>query len=123
MFRVVVRCTVYLKCKLCPDHPDPQNVKIIRKDTPDPQNVKVIKKDPHLKKQVKQIGGVQRRAARFVKNCYTQEPGTVTNFLNKLTWIPLKVQRTILPVTLFHKAIHGDSSPAFQTMLCSAEDI
>ena len=95
MFRVVVRCTVYLKCKLCPDHPDPQNVKIIRKDTPDPQNVKVIKKDPHLKKQVKQIEGVQRRAARFVKNCHTQEPGTVTNLLNKLTWIPLKVQRTI----------------------------
>ena len=80
MFHVVGRCTVYLKYKLCPDHPDPQNVKIIRKDTPDPQNVKVIKKDPHFKKQVKQIEGVQRRAAR-------------------------------------HKAIHGDSSPAFQTML------
>ena len=95
MFHVVVRCTVYLKCKLCPDHPDPQNVKIIRKDTPDPQNVKVIKKDPHLKKQVKQIEGVQRRAAGFIKNCYTQEPGTVTNLLNKLTWTLLKVQRTI----------------------------
>ena len=66
--------------------PDPQNVKIIRKDTPDPQNVEVIKKDPHLKKQVEQIQGVQRRAAR-------------------------------------HKAIHGDSSPAFQTMLWSPEDI
>ena len=95
MFHVVVRCTVYLKCKLCPDQPDHQNVKIIRKDTSDPQNVKVIKKDPHLKKQVKQIEGVQTRAAGFIKNCYTQEPGTVTNLLNKLTWTLLKVQRTI----------------------------
>ena len=29
--------------------------------------------DSHLKKYVKQIKGVQRRAAPFVKNCYTQE--------------------------------------------------
>ena len=52
--------------------------------------------DPHLKKHVKQIEGVQRRAARFVKNCYTREPGIVTNLLNELNWIPLKVQRTII---------------------------
>ena len=51
--------------------------------------------DRHLKKQVKQIDGVQRRAARFVKNCYTREPGTVTNLLNELNWIPLKERRTI----------------------------
>ena len=63
-----------------------------------------------MKKHVKQIEGVQRRAARFVKNCYTQEPGTVTNLLNKVSWIPLKVQRTI---NLIPQAIHGDSSLAF----------
>ena len=69
--------------------------------------------DPHLKKHVKQIEGVQRRAARFVKNCYTREPGTVTNLLNELNWIPLKVRRTISRLTLFHKAIHGDRGLAF----------
>ena len=56
--------------------------------------------DPHLKKHVKQIEGVQRRAARFVKNCYTREPGTVTNLLNELNWIPLKVRRKISRLTL-----------------------
>ena len=71
--------------------------------------------DPHLKKHVKQlqIEGVQRKAARFVKNCYTREPGTVTNLLNELHWIPLKVRRTITRLTLFHKAIHGDGGLAF----------
>ena len=69
--------------------------------------------DPHLKKHVKQIEGVQRRAARFLKNCYTREPGTVTNLLNELNWIPLKVRRTISRLTLFHKAIHGDGGLAF----------
>ena len=38
--------------------------------------------DPRLKKHVKQIDGVQRRATHFVKNFYTREPGTVTNLLN-----------------------------------------
>ena len=69
--------------------------------------------DPHLKKHVKQIEGVQRRAARFLKNCYTREPGTVTNLLNELNWIPLKERRTISRLTLFHKAIHGDGGQAF----------
>ena len=69
--------------------------------------------DPHLKKHVKQIEGVQRRAARFLKNCYTREPGTVTNLLNELNWIPLKERRTISRLTLFHKAIHGDGGLAF----------
>ena len=68
----------------------------------------------HIKKQnIKQIEGVQRRAARFVKNCYTWEPGAVTNQLNELHSIPLKVRRTISQLTLFHKAIHGDGGLAF----------
>ena len=66
-----------------------------------------------LKKHVKQIEGVQRRAARFLKSCYTREPGTVTNLLNELNWIPLKERRTISRLTLFHKAIHGDGGLAF----------
>lgn len=73
--------------------------------------------DPHPKKHVKQIEGVQRRAARFVKNCYTREPGTVTNLLNELNWIPLEVGRTIARPTLFHKAIHSEDGLAFPNYL------
>ena len=69
---------------------------------------------PTLKNNTRQkIKGVQRRAARFVKSCYMREPGTVTNLLNELNWIPLKVRRTISRLTLFHKAIHGDGGLAF----------
>ena len=62
-------------------------------------NNKVIKAIDHSdfsgkqqlkKKHVKQIEGVQRKATRLIKNCYTQEPETVTKFLNKLHWILLK---------------------------------
>ena len=69
--------------------------------------------DPHLKRHVKQIERVQRRPPCFVKNCYTREPGTVTNLLNELNWIPLKVRRTISRLTLFHKAIYGDGGLSF----------
>ena len=57
--------------------------------------------DPHLKKTRQTNRGSQRRAARFVKNCYTRKPGTVTNLLNELNWIPLKVRRTISRLTLY----------------------
>ena len=38
--------------------------------------------DPHTQNHCHDIEGVQRRAARFVKNCHEREPGTVTNLLN-----------------------------------------
>ena len=42
--------------------------------------------DPHLKKTCQtNRGSTLRRAAHFIKNCYTREPGTVTNLLNKQT--------------------------------------
>ena len=34
--------------------------------------------DPLTQKHCRDIEGVQRRAARFVKNCYVREPGIVT---------------------------------------------
>ena len=40
-------------------------------------------------------------------------PGTVTNLLKELNWILLKVRRTILRLTLFHKAINRDGGLAF----------
>ena len=66
--------------------------------------------DPHLKKHIQQIEGVQRRAARFVRNCYTWEPGSVTNLLNELNW---RYENNLMRLTLFHKAIHGNGSLAF----------
>ena len=69
--------------------------------------------DPHLKKHVKQIEGVQRRAALYVKNCYMREPGTITNLLDEFSWIPLKVRRTLSRLNLFHIAIHRDGGLAF----------
>ena len=40
--------------------------------------------DLHTQKNCHGLAGVQRRAARFVKNCYVREFRTVTNLLNDL---------------------------------------
>ena len=50
-----------------------------------------------------------------------REPETVTNLLNELNWIPLKVRRTISRLTLFHKAIHGDGGLAFPRLCYEAQ--
>ena len=79
-----------------------------------PRGKRWLSLGPALKKKyVKQIEGVQWRAAPFVKNCYKREPETVTNLLNELNWIPLKERRTISRLTLFRKAIHDDGGLAF----------
>ena len=45
-------------------------------------------------------------AARFVKNCYEQEPGTVTNLLNDLNWHSLEMTRKIARVTTMYKIVN-----------------
>lgn len=40
--------------------------------------------DPHAQKQINDIEGVQRRAARLGKRCYDQLPGSVTRLLIEL---------------------------------------
>ena len=67
--------------------------------------------DPWMDKHIKQMEAVQRRyrSARFVKNCWKRTPGTVTNLLNDLDWPSLQDRRKIARLTLFHKAIHGES--------------
>ena len=68
---------------------------------------------PALKKRTRQTNrGSTKRSRALRQNCYTREPGTVTNLLNELNWIPLKARRTISRLTLFHKAIHGDGGLA-----------
>ena len=66
--------------------------------------------DPWTTKHIKQIEDVQRRAARFVKNCWQRTPGTVSNLLNDLDWPSLQNRRKSARLTLLHKAIHGESA-------------
>ena len=40
--------------------------------------------DPHLKKNIKEVEKIQRRAARFVKGVYKREDGIVAQLLNEL---------------------------------------
>ena len=64
--------------------------------------------DPYLQKDKTQLEAVQRRAARFVKNEYSREPGTVTSLYRELDWDTLEKRRKILRLTMFHKMLHGN---------------
>ena len=46
--------------------------------------------DPYLQKDKHQLEAVQRRAARFVKNEYSREPGTVTSLYREFDWDTLQ---------------------------------
>lgn len=43
-----------------------------------------------MDKHIKQIEAVQQQSAHFVKNCWKQTPGTVSNLLNDLDWLSLQ---------------------------------
>ena len=58
---------------------------------------------PWTDKHMKQIEDVQRRAARFVKNCWQRTPGTVSNLLNDLDWPSLQNRRKSVRLTLLHR--------------------
>ena len=64
--------------------------------------------DPHTQKQINDIKGVQRRAARFVKRCYDHRTtGSVTRLLNDLQCPSLEVHRKEARLTTLYKAING----------------
>ena len=63
--------------------------------------------DPHTQKHCHDIEGVQRRAARFVKNRYEREPGTVTSLLNDLHWPSLELRRKIAQLTTVYKRVNN----------------
>ena len=46
-------------------------------------------------------------AARFLKNCYEREPGTVTNFLKDLNWDSLELRRKIARLTTKYKMVNN----------------
>ena len=50
---------------------------------------------------------MQRKAARFIKNCRSREQGTVTKLLADLKWDTLQVRREKARLLMFYKATHG----------------
>ena len=63
--------------------------------------------DPHTQEHCHDIEGVQRRAAKFVKNFYVRESGTVRNFLNDLNWHSIELRRKNTQLTTMYKIVNG----------------
>ena len=64
---------------------------------------------PHQKYQIDKLEAVQRKAARFIKNCWSREQGTVTKLLVDLKWDTLQVRREKARLLMFYKATHGQA--------------
>ena len=62
--------------------------------------------DPHTKQNIDQIEKVQRRAARYVSNCY-HRTSSVTTLLQTLGWRTLATRRQEARLILFYKIVHG----------------
>ena len=74
--------------------------------------------DPHLSKDINALQGVQRKAARFVKNDYGLL-SSVTSMLQYIGWKDLKDRRRDLRLALLYKIIHGHVAvPAETLKLC-----
>ena len=67
--------------------------------------------DPHLQKHILQLEGVQKRAARFVTNCRSREPGCLTNAVKTLEWETLETRRKHSRLAQIYRTINGDTSP------------
>ena len=64
--------------------------------------------DPHRQGDIKALEQVQRRAARYVFNNYTDRtPGCVTSMLQKLQWESLESRRYKNRLTMLYKINHG----------------
>ena len=63
--------------------------------------------DPTLKKDIDQLEKVQRVAARYAKNNYRREPGTVTSILSELAWQPLEERRMSARLQMLFKIHTG----------------
>ena len=60
--------------------------------------------DPHLEKDKTQLEQVQRQAARYVNNIYTDRtPGIVTSMLEALRWETLEKRRAVQRLTMLYR--------------------
>ncbi|XP_071123594.1 uncharacterized protein [Mytilus edulis] len=62
--------------------------------------------DPHTQENTDKIERVQRRAARYIFNNYSNE-SSVTSMISKLNWIPLYQRRVNIRLCLFYKIVNG----------------
>ena len=63
--------------------------------------------DPHSQNNIKTLERIQRQAARFCKNNYSREPGSVTKLLQELGWETLKTRRKAKGITTLYKMEHN----------------
>ena len=72
--------------------------------------------DPWMDKHIKQTEAVQRQSTHFMTICWERTPGTVPNLL-RIRLAILQDRRKIAHLTLFHKAVHGESALEFPIKL------
>ena len=70
---------------------------------------------PHLSKDINTLQGVQRKAARFVKNHYGRF-SCVTSMLHDLGWKDLKDRRRDLRLALLYKITHEHVAVPAETL-------
>ncbi len=63
--------------------------------------------DPHSKTNIKTLERIRRHAARFCKNNYYREPGSVTKLLHELGWETLQARRKYKIITSLYKMEHN----------------
>ena len=63
--------------------------------------------DPHSQNNIITIERIQRQAARFCKNNYSREPGSVTKLLQELGWETLQARRKHKRITTLYKMEHN----------------
>ena len=61
--------------------------------------------DPFTEDNIRKLEAVQRRAARFVCNCYRQT-ASVSSMLSELSWPLLEQRRAEARLGLFHRIVH-----------------
>ena len=57
--------------------------------------------------QIKSLEMVKRRAARYICNTWSREPGTVTALLQHLKWITLEERRIRQRLLMLYKIVNG----------------
>ena len=63
--------------------------------------------DPHSQNNINTLERIQRKAARFCKNNYSREPGSVTKLLQELGWETLQARRKHKRITTLYKMEHN----------------
>ena len=62
--------------------------------------------DPHHQKHIDKLEQVQRKAARFVTNCRSREPGSVTQAMHTLKWQPPAQRREHTRLKLLYQIVN-----------------